>query len=126
MGIEIPQDNEVRESEERRDVQDVVRRKVSSRSRRNVEVSDRSFGAGDGDFDDDGFAEAVVDGRGDLREGDGVMDEGDDSPGALSAVSADGSITRKRRKARVRAQLCFLHARDQHVVTIEKLVELGC
>ncbi len=54
-----------------------------------------------------------------------MVDEGDDSTGALSAVSADGRISRESRHTRVWTQLRFLHACDQHIVSIQKVVEFS-
>ena len=46
--------------------------------------------SGEAYFDDEDLGGAVVDWRDDLREGDGVMDESEETPTTTNSVKSDG------------------------------------
>ena len=124
MAINIAEDDDVVEGQKRRERSGVVGRKVGRRSRRYVDVGDVKGGAGDVDFDDDVFEERIGDGRGDLGELDGVVDEGDEpAPTAVRPITSDYRVFREFRRSGFVVQPSLLNASDQHVVFVEEMGE---
>ena len=126
MTVDVSKDDGVGEGEERSEGEVEVWRDVDRGRWRDVDIGDVELLSGNGDSDDENFRDAVVDWRGDVDVGDGVMDEGDETPAPSNSVLSDGGEAREAREARIRSQLRLLYACHEDIFTKQKVPELGC
>ena len=126
--IDVSQDDDILKREDRSERETEVRREIWRRSWRDVDVCDVEVSSGDESFDEDDFRDAVVDGRGDFLEGDGVVDESEQTATPTSApwtVTPDNREAWKRRETGVCAELRFLDAGNDDVIAGKEVVKLS-